>query len=277
MKLGPYSTNTIVCKDCKNVLAHLPSDCIDLVVTSPPYADMVDYGDGRPVVTTLWYPTWFSKQVVELLRVCKPSAAFVLNIRDKVENGATSPYVLKTVLAMMEIGWRLWDTWFWIKNSPPTALASTKQRVMNIVEYVYIFCNKTPYFNADAIRRPYAPATLQRYKTIHHANVTRHQHEDKIYQANPKGAIPTNVLVYAPNYEVPQHPAVMSEKLAETLILALSRPKDLVLDPFLGTGTTARAAKRLARDYFGCDINEKFVGLAQRRVAEVKQTGLGLF
>jgi len=235
---------------------------------------MVDYGPGVTTVKTDLYPAWLATQLEHLPRVLKPRAAFVFNIRDKVEHGFISDYVDNSKQVIKDLGFRLWDVWFWFKSScPPGNLATSLQRPHNQMEYLFIFAQETPYFNADAIRRRYAESTLERYKYIHHKST--HHHKEGFLRAHPGGALPSNLWVYRPT-ELPEHPAVMSEPMAEVLILGLSSPGDIVLDMFGGSGTTFRAAKKQNRRRIGCDIKQEYVDLAWRRLGEIVQVGFGI-
>lgn len=97
--------NRIIHGDCREVLAQLPEECVDLIVTSPPYADQRKdvYGGVHPDR----YVEWFLPIAAELKRVLKPTGSFLLNIKERVVNGERHPYVLHLILAMREQGW-LW-------------------------------------------------------------------------------------------------------------------------------------------------------------------------
>jgi DNA modification methylase len=96
--------NEIICGDCAEVLKHFPDNCIDLIFTSPPYADrrMHTYGG----VTPDEYVGWFLPRATQFLRVLKPTGTFVLNIKERVVNGERHTYVIELILRLREQGWK---------------------------------------------------------------------------------------------------------------------------------------------------------------------------
>lgn len=108
----------IICGDCEQVLAEFPDDSIDLIFTSPPYADqrVGTYGGIRPAE----YVEWFLPKAAQFLRVLKPTGTFVLNIKERVVNGERHTYVIELILHMRQQGWLWTEEFIWHKkNSYP--------------------------------------------------------------------------------------------------------------------------------------------------------------
>ena len=108
-------TNSIVCGDCEVVLRDFPDDCVDLIFTSPPYADCRKdtYGGIHPDQ----YVEWFLPKSEQLLRVLKPSGTFVLNIKEKAIKGQRHTFVIELILRMKEQGWLWTEEFVWHKKN----------------------------------------------------------------------------------------------------------------------------------------------------------------
>jgi len=108
-------TNSIVCGDCEEVLRDFPDDCVDLIFTSPPYADCRKntYGGIHPDK----YVKWFLPKSEQFLRVLKPSGTFVLNIKEKAVKGQRHTFVIELILRMKEQGWLWTEEFVWHKKN----------------------------------------------------------------------------------------------------------------------------------------------------------------
>lgn len=108
-------TNSIVCGDCEEVLKDFPDNCIDLIFTSPPYADRRKntYGGIHPNQ----YVEWFLPKSEQFLRVLKSSGTFVLNIKEKAVGGERHTYVIDLILKMKEQGWLWTEEFVWHKKN----------------------------------------------------------------------------------------------------------------------------------------------------------------
>ena len=114
-------TSSIICGDCEEVLRDFPDDCIDLIFTSPPYADCRKdtYGGIHPDK----YVEWFLPISGELYRILKPSGTFILNIKERVVNGERHTYVLQLIMSMsgkMILGKRRSAGCRWLRFLPAT-------------------------------------------------------------------------------------------------------------------------------------------------------------
>ena len=251
--------------DCLPGMRELPPASVDLVFTSPPYADLRGYLRIRPDD----YVAWFLPFAREIHRVLKPDGSFILNIGDRVVAGWRHPYVFALVAAILrDTGLGLVERMIWRKTTAvPTG---ARRRPVDNLEWLLWFAPTDRYrFHLDAVRRPYSPRTLKRYQTLYNPNRGGHIARTKRMSPHPLGALPLTVLDFPLPRAYYGHPATMREEIPAWFIRACTAPGDLVCDPFLGSGTTAVAAVRLGRRALGWDIHAEFVDIARRRVAAV--------
>ena len=264
--------------DCFELIKDIDDDSLDLVVTSPPYADAVSYGAGVKTYHGDHYADWFLPLAREINRTLKPTGSFVLNINDKIDKKQRSIYVYDLVVRLVkESDLQLYDRYIWHKKSGmPTG---GNKRLNDRVEYIFHFCKDVNKFRCfpDEIRQPYAPSSVARVNSTPSGSKTtdssgkavRQGHKQKI---NPKGAIPPGVFQFNTNAARRNqkflHPAAFHPDLPEFFIKWLTEPGDVVLDPFMGSGTTAEVAKELGRDYIGFELNETYKELIEERLTD---------
>lgn len=264
--------NRIIRGDCLEVLAGLPDDCIDLIFTSPPYADSRKntYGGIHPDD----YVEWFLPRTEQFLRVLKPDGTFVLNIKEKVVDGERHTYVLDLIVEMRKRGWLWTEEFIWHKKNCypgkwPNRFRDAWERLLQF--------NKTKKFKMfqDEVMAPTGDWARTRLNNLSATDMTRD--ESKVSSgfgkriANWIGrelAYPTNVLNLATECSNKNHSAAFPSALPEWFIKLFTEGGDVVLDPFLGSGTTAKAAKSLGRIYVGIEINPDYCRMAE---AELKQ------
>ncbi len=271
MQISPL--NTVLCGDCEELLKTLPDDSVDLVVTSPPYADQRErtYGGIHPND----YVDWFLPKTAELLRVLKPTGTFILNIKEKVVEGERHTYVMELILRMREQGWLWTEEFIWHKkNSYP---GKWPNRFRDSWERCLQF-NKIRKFHMyqEAVMVPMGDWAKTRLRNLSETdrirdeskagsgfgkNVSNWVGREKVY--------PTNVLHLATETSNRNHSAAFPLALPEWFIKLFTQEDDVVLDPFLGVGTTAIAAKQLGRQYIGIEINEEYCELAETELAKI--------
>ncbi len=265
----------LILGDCREVLKTLEDNSIDLIFTSPPYADSRTntYGGIKPDK----YVEWFLPITKELLRVLKPTGTFVLNIKEKVVNGERHTYVIELILEMRKQGWLWTEEFIWHKkNSYP---GKWPNRFRDSWERLLQF-NKAHKFHMyqEEVMVPMGDWAERRLKNLSETDKVRDP--SKVGSgfgkriANWIGrdkAYPTNVLHLATETKNRNHSAVFPEDLPEWFIKLFTKPGDWVLDPFMGSGTTNRVAQSMGRNTIGIEILPEYFEVAQKDVKTVKQ------
>lgn len=251
-------TTKLYLGDSKVELSNIPDNSIDLIVTSPPYADQrkKTYGGIHPNK----YVEWFLPISSELLRVIKPSGTFILNIKEKAMKGERCTYVLELILAMREQGWIWTEEYIWHKkNSYP---GKWPNRFRNAWERLLQF-NKSKKFKMyqEAVMVPTGDWAKTRLKKLSETDKVRDP--SKVGSGFGKNisnwihrelAYPDNVLHLATECNNKNHSAAFPKELPEWFIKLFTVENDTVLDPFMGSGTTLITAKNMNRNSIGIDI-----------------------
>jgi site-specific DNA-methyltransferase (adenine-specific)/site-specific DNA-methyltransferase (cytosine-N4-specific) len=260
--------------DCKNELKNLADNSIDLIFTSPPYADQRKntYGGIHPDK----YVDWFLPISAELLRVLKPSGTFVLNIKEKVSDGERSTYVMELILAMRKQGWFWTEEFIWHKkNSYP---GKWSNRFRDSWERLLQF-NKNKKFSMyqDAVKVPIGNWANSRLKNLSETdkkrdnakngsgfgkNVSNWIGKDSVY--------PTNVLHLATECNNKNHSAAFPKELPEWFIKLFTVEGNIVLDPFAGSGTTLTTAQEMNRNSIGIEIVKEYGDLIISQIPDIK-------
>lgn len=260
--------------DCRDELKRLPDNSVDLIFTSPPYADSraTTYGGVKPDA----YVEWFLPVSVELLRVLKPTGTFVLNVKEKVVSGERHTYVIELILAMRQQGWLWTEEFIWHKkNSYP---GKWPNRFRDSWERLLQF-NKDRRFHMyqDEVMVPMGDWAERRLKNLSRTDHVRDP--SKVGSgfgkrvANWIGrekAYPTNVLHMATETKNRNHSAVFPDDLPEWFIKLFAKPGDCVLDPFMGSGTAVRVALQMQRNAIGIEILPEYFQLAELAVDSVR-------
>lgn len=263
--------NKIYQGDSLELLKKLPNNSIDLVITSPPYADLKTYIDFKGILADD-YVDWFIPYCKEIERVIKPTGSFILNINDKVENKFRHPYVFDLISRLhKETGLKMFERLFWNKmKSLPN-----KNRFGDRIEYIFwLVKSKDFYFNIDEMRTEYSEKSIKRMKRPLKKRYARTTNDDNLdykdWSPNPKGALPTTIINISSESKriADNHIAVYPVKLVKYFIGGSTKEGDIVLDPFMGTGTTAVAASTMGRNYIGFEMQSDYIKLAESRIAK---------
>jgi len=261
--------NRIIHSDSETALKQLPENSIDLTVTSPPYDDIRDYNGYNFDNTT-------AKNIMqELYRVTKPGGVVVWIIGDATIDGSESGTSFRQALAFMEAGFKLHDTMIYEKNTSSFPAKRTGTRYTQIFEYMFVFC-KGKITTANLIcdkPNKWAGHTNWGKNTNRMKNGELQETTD--IKPVPDFSPRNNIWHYnvgkgfnSSDKESHEHPAIFPEKLAEDHILSWSNEGDVVLDPFSGSGTTCKMAKKSKRNYIGIEISKEYCDLAERIIAK---------
>ncbi len=241
-----------------------------MIVTSPPYTDQrkKTYGGIPPDE----YVSWFMPRAAEFHRVLKSDGSFILNIKEKVEDGERLTYVIELILAMRRAGWLWTEEYIWHKKN--TTPGKWPNRFRDAWERCIHF-TKTKIFKMfqDAVKVPAAEATTERGKHLNDndrvriESGTRSGYGRKIENCINEMVLPSNVLHLASECANVGHSAAFPVALPEFFIRLFTGPGDLVLDPFIGSGTTAIACIQEGRHYLGVEIRAENVATAEKRIA----------
>lgn len=258
--------------DASKVLKELDDNSVDLIVTSPPYADRRKntYGGIKPDE----YVNWFLPISEELLRVLKPSGTFILNIKEKAENGERHTYVLELILALRKQGWLWTEEFIWHKkNSYP---GKWPNRFRDSWERCLQF-NKTKKFNMyqEEVMVPVGDWAENRLKKLSEVDKERDNSKNGSgFGKNISNWIgremvyPNNVLHFATVCYNRNHSAAFPEELPEWFIKLFTKEFDTVLDPFAGSGTTLQVAKRMNRNSIGIEIVDEYVDMIKQDIED---------
>jgi DNA modification methylase len=274
-KLGDLKLNETHLGDCMSLAKQIPDNSVDLVITSPPYADTVSYGTSVETLPPEKYVDWFLPLFHEAKRFLKDTGSFILNINDRVINGERNIYVFELVTRVVkETGLKLFDRYIWFKKS---ALPMTGDKRLNDrIEYIFHFVKDTKNFktNTDRVREPYEEISLRRFKSKVHGNdIVNSEGITELSQRgsskpHPLGKKPITVFRFDTGSALRgmEHPAPFHPQLPEWFIRWLTDEGDVVLDPFMGGGTVAEVAVRMKRNYMGFEINKPYKKMTERRL-----------
>ncbi len=262
--------------DCLEVLKQLPNNSVDLTVTSPPYSDQRQgtYGGIHPDK----YVEWFLPITKELLRITKPTGTFILNIKEKVVNSERHTYILELIIEMRKQGWLWTEEFIWHKkNCHP---GKWPNRFRDAWERLLQF-NKEKNFSMyqDNVKIPIGDWSKVRLKNLSETDM--HRDNSRVGSGFGKNisnwvgkelVYPSNVLHLATESSNKNHSATFPMSLPEWFIKLFTKEGDIVLDPFVGSGTTSIASSLLGRNSIGIEIlSENYNVCLQRFDQETKK------
>lgn len=260
--------------DSKKILKKLLNNSVDFIFTSPPYADQRKntYGGIHPDK----YVEWFLPISEELLRVLKPTGTFVLNIKEKVIKGERSTYVMELIIAMRKQGWLWTEEFIWHKKNAfpgkwPNRFRDSWERLLQF--------NKDKKFNMyqEEVMVPMGDWAKTRLKNL--SETDKRRDESKVGSGFGKNisnwldrdmAYPTNVLHLATECNNKNHSAAFPEALPEWFINLFTKQEDIVLDPFMGSGTTNFVAQQMNRHSIGIEILPEYYNMVKEQLEPTK-------
>lgn len=253
-------TNYIAC--CDNVvgLKELPDECIDLTVTSPPYDNLRTYNGF----------SWDEESLIrELYRVTKPGGVVVWIVNDATVKGSETGTSFRQALAFKDAGFNLHDTMIYEKAG---CALPNPNRYLQCFEYMFVFSKGRPKTYNLICDRKNRFERWGKTKKVREADGSFTLRQTKPFREYGRRY---NIWRYTPggqgnsttDVEAFKHPAVFPEQLASDHIISWSNPGDIVLDPFIGSGTTAKMAVLAGRRYIGFEISQEYCQLAEKRIA----------
>ena len=251
-------TLTLYLGDSAKVLENISNNSIDLIVTSPPYDNLRKYKG---------YSFDFEKIAKELFRVIKDGGVMVWVVSDQTKNGSESGTSFKQALFFKEIGFNLHDTMIYAKTNP---IPQNHNRYEQCFEYMFVLSKGKPK-TFNPLRQPTKNAgktfNWGDRKTVLDENQCR-RHKDTDIRVCNDSKIRNNIFYYSVGGGKSGHPAVFPYQLAEDHILSWSNEGDIILDPFMGSGTTGVAALNNGRKFIGIEINEEYFNSCTNRLKE---------
>jgi DNA modification methylase len=281
--------NSLHVGHAEDVLRSWPAEFVDCIVTSPPYWQQRNYRSSASQVGNESSPLAYVDRIVGIFRECrrvlKKTGSLWLVIGDKYQDGRQLGLPWRVALGLMDDGWILRADCIWHK--PNAMPSSARNRPTIDHEYVFFFTKSPTYFyDADAVREPHVTfgphsrmrggrrhfgirgGTPERGKNGGNTNL----HNGRWDQAfHPLGRNKRTVWSIPLSKFREAHFAVFPEALVQTCILGGCPKNGLVLDPFLGSGTTAVVAQKLNRNWLGIDCVRAYCTMAKRRLDAARQ------
>ncbi len=255
--------NKIYIENCIDTMAKMQTESVDMVLTSPPYDDLRNYNS---------YDLSFERIVKNLYRVLKNGGVIIWVIGDKTEKGSETGTSFRQALYFKENGFNIHDTMIYYKNNP---MPTTGNRYHQHFEYMFAFSKGTPKtfnpitettkYNGLANMKNRGKEGTLNYKKIER---TKEKKAGNVFFYSIGGGISTiDKIAY-------KHPAIFPEKLALDQIKTWSNEGDLIYDPFMGSGTTAKIAHLLNRKWIGSEISSEYAEIANERLKKYTKQNL---
>ena len=260
--------NKIICGDAVDIMKNIPDNSIDMVLSSPPYDNMRTYnGVIKDSDDEFSFP--FIPMVKELYRITKDGGIVVWVVNDQIKNGGETGSSFKQALKFQELGFKIYDTMIYHKNGPAFPESG---RYSQVFEYMFVFSKGKPktvnlfrdkenrWAGSKNFGTPSSRNKDGELKKSKSFTVSKLGYRYNVWHIN-NGAGYTTKDKFAYS-----HPAAFPESLAEDHILSWSNEGDVVLDPMIGAGTTAKMAKLNNRNFIGIDIVQEYVDISNKRV-----------
>lgn len=246
-------------EDCLETMSKMPDNFIDFIITSPPYDDLRNYNG---------YKFEFEKIAKELYRVLKSNGVMIWVVSDKTENGSETGSSFKQALYFKEINFNIHDTMIYYKNNP---MPQTGNRYHQHFEYMFALSKGNPKtFNPIKVKTKYRGLANMKNRgvngSLNYKKVERSLEKKvgNVFFYSIGGGISTkDKIAY-------NHPAIFPEQLVKDQILTWTNENELVYDPFMGSGTTAKVAEILNRKWIGSEISDEYVAICKERLKNLQ-------
>lgn len=251
------------CGDVIEIMTIMTDNSVDLTITSPPYDNLRDYNG----IISQWSEDKWKKTIEQLYRTTKQGGVVVWVVGDQTINGSESGTSFKQALYAKECGFNLHDTMIYQKvNYVPL----THNRYEQSFEYMFIFSKGRPKtFNPIHIPCKHA-GKIEKFglerRQNHGATHAMRLYKETEYIATKQTKIAPNIFAYKTGREKTGHPAPFPEQLAQDHVITWSNEGDIVLDPFMGSGTTGFIAKKFNRNFIGIELSEEYMKIAKNRI-----------
>lgn len=268
--------NKIYNENCLDTMGRLPDDFVDLVLTSPPYDNMRQYGGNKTYHQRLkdtGYSFQFEDISKQLYRILKPGGIIMWNIQDQIINGSKTGNSMRQALHFMDIGLKFHDHLIWQKTGTPFP---SPYRYRNVWENMFIFSKGKPKtFNPILRKNKTGGRIWDNRRQRNHEGIL--ENTNKVIKVKEFG-IDDNVWLIPNGYKnskqfkgAESHPAIFPDELVRRHILSWTNEGDLVYDPFLGSGTTIKVANELNRNWIGSEIHKPYFQKAELLLEEIKK------
>ena len=251
-----------ICGDCVEVMKTIPDDSVDLVVTSPPYDNLRSYNSVFDTETI----------VKQLYRILKPGGVIVWIVADGTVNNSETGTSFRQALLFKEFGFNIHDTMIWEKEAFSFPIP---KRYRQCFEYMFVFSKgvpKTVNLIADRVNK---------WKNTKIHGTSRKADGTTIRKSNHNKSVVYEFGVRFNVWHIPSeknnktnHPAPFPEQLALDHIKTWSNEGDMVLDPFMGSGTTGKMAILANRNFIGIDISQEYCEMAKKRIERYNEEKL---
>lgn len=260
MTINNLPINQIICGDSAEVLKRFPDNSVDLVVTSPPYDDLRQYNGFKLNLHDIGK---------ELFRILKDGGIVAMVIQDSTKNFAKSLTSFKTIIDWCDnCGFKLFETCIYHKNGTEGAWWKNRFRVDH--EYMPIFFkgSKPAFFNKEPLKIPskHGGKVMSGSGNRKTDGTTTHTIRREINAMKCRGTVWDYMMAGDKNPLKRKHPAVFPDKIPYDFIQCFCPNNGVVLDPFVGSGSTIVVAKQLNRKYIGIDISQTYCDLAKERL-----------
>lgn len=244
----------ILCGDCVEIMRQMDDACIDLTVTSPPYDNLRTYNG---------YCFDFENVAKELYRVTKNGGVVVWVVGDATIKGSETGTSFKQALFFKECGFNLHDTMIWEKTG--NGCLGSPNAYGQVFEYMFVFSKgkiKTHNLIKDRENK------IKSGTVKVNAGLVDGKGCSRVIERKPFGK--RNNIWRINQQQQSEHPAPFPEQLAKDHIISWSNPNEIVFDPFMGSGTTAKMAMLNNRRFIGCEISEEYCNIIKDRLNNVQ-------
>ncbi|HRR96480.1 MAG TPA: site-specific DNA-methyltransferase [Candidatus Ratteibacteria bacterium] len=252
--------NKVICMDCVEGMKLLPDKSIDLVVTSPPYDNIRNYHGFKLDLHTVG---------MEIYRVLKEGGIAVMVIQDQTKNYSKTLTSFKTIIDWCEnIGFKLFECLIYKKYGAEGAWWNKRFRVDHEYMPVFLKGEKPQYFNKAPLKIPskWGGVTMTGGATRLTNGKTLKSRQIKINKMKCRGTVWEYLTCGDGDKLKHQHPATFPDKLPVDFIECFCPENGIVLDPFMGSGTTAIASIKSGRKFIGFEISKEYSELAEKRI-----------